>query len=204
MNFYNTFVQLCQEKGISPSAAAEAVGINKSNVTAWKKEGYSPRNDALQKIADYFEVSADFLLGKTNVRRDPFIPVNATIPVLGFIRAGHPILAEENIIGYDFADVKNPEEYFYLSVTGDSMTGAGIRHGSRVLVHRQSYAENGQIVVCRINGADATLKRFKQQGDMVLLLPENLEYEPIILPCSDFENGEAEILGVAKEVVSKL
>ena len=61
--FYDIFLSLCQEKGIKPSAAAEACGINRSNVSLWKSKGYTPRSEALNAIAEYFGVSVDYLLG---------------------------------------------------------------------------------------------------------------------------------------------
>lgn len=139
------------------------------------------------------------MAGDTNIS-----PVGGMVPVVGVIRAGVPLLAEENISGYEFADVKDPENYFYLTVTGDSMINARIFAGSKVLVRKQNCAENGQIVVCRVNGEEATLKRFKQKGDTVLLLPENPAYEPLIISYRDFETGYAEIMGVAKKVLSDL
>lgn len=62
--FYDVYVTLCQRIGKKPSAVAEELGINKSNVTNWKKNGYTPRGEALQRVADYFGVSTDLLLGK--------------------------------------------------------------------------------------------------------------------------------------------
>lgn len=62
--FYDIFKKLCDQRGIKPGPAAEACGINRSNVSLWKSKGYTPRGDALQSIADYFGVSADYLLGK--------------------------------------------------------------------------------------------------------------------------------------------
>ena len=61
--FYDRYAALCQERGITLSKAAEEIGINKASVTNWKKNGYTPRAEALQKIADYFGVSATYLLG---------------------------------------------------------------------------------------------------------------------------------------------
>ncbi len=61
--FYDRYVAICQSKGISPSKAAEEIGLNKASVTNWKKSGYTPRADTLQRIADYFGVSVAFLLG---------------------------------------------------------------------------------------------------------------------------------------------
>ncbi len=64
MSFYDRFLRLCQNQGISPSRVAQDCGINRSSVTSWKNNGYTPRGDALQRIADYFGVSVDSLLGE--------------------------------------------------------------------------------------------------------------------------------------------
>ena len=96
------------------------------------------------------------------------------------------------------------EEYGYLSVTDDGMADAGIRRGSRVLVHRQNYAENGQIVVCRLGDRETTLRRYRQRTDEVALLSENPSCETVVLRPADFKNGEAEILGVAERVIDTL
>lgn len=66
MSFYERFVTLCNQKGVKPSRAASDCGINRSNVTNWKNKGYTPRGDVLQHLADYFGVSADYLLGAEN------------------------------------------------------------------------------------------------------------------------------------------
>ena len=117
------------------------------------------------------------------------------MPILGTIRAGRPTLAVEEVAGYAPAEVARPEEYFYLRVAGDSMVNAGIRPGDLVLIRRQDTAENGQIVACILNGEDATLKRFRCQGDVVILQPENPAYEPQIVSAREFETGTARILG---------
>lgn len=62
--FFDVYESLCQRKGKKPSVVAAELGINKSNVSNWKNNGYTPRGDALQRIADYFGVSTDYLLGK--------------------------------------------------------------------------------------------------------------------------------------------
>lgn len=66
--FYDIFSKLCQERGIKPSKAADECGINKSNVSNWKNNGYIPRGDALKKLATYFNVSVDYLLGKEHIK----------------------------------------------------------------------------------------------------------------------------------------
>lgn len=66
MAFYDVFCKLSELKGISPSKAAIEIGINKSNVAAWKRDGSIPRSEPLKKIANYFGVSTDYLLNFTN------------------------------------------------------------------------------------------------------------------------------------------
>jgi repressor LexA len=122
------------------------------------------------------------------------------VPIIGEIRAGSPIITEETLLGREFADVDNVDDYFYLKVRGDSMKNCGIIDGSLVLFHKQSYAESGDIVACLVDGDSATIKRFVQEGRRVMLKPENTDYSPIKLSTDDFESGSARILGVASEV----
>ena len=172
-----------------------------------------PTGAKLKDIAAYFGVSTDYLLGK---EKDPpkteRVDINVApgeipyassryAPILGTIPAGLPRLALEDIQGYAAIPYKDDgEDYFYLRVTGESMRGAGIQPGDLVLIRRQPCAEDGQIVACRVNGDESTLKRYKRQGSMVMLLPENPDFEPRIVPLSDFESGAAEIIGVALEI----
>lgn len=62
--FWSIFSDLCTQKGMKPSKVAEECGINRSNVSLWKSRGYIPRPDALKRIAEFFDVSTDYLLGK--------------------------------------------------------------------------------------------------------------------------------------------
>ena len=132
------------------------------------------------------------------------MPGEKMVPVLGTIRAGGPIVARENIEGWEPADVSDPSAYFYLRVEGDSMINAGICPDDKVLIRRQNTAESGQIVACIVDGEAATLKRFRRQGDFVILQPENSAYEPRIIPTREFELGSAVILGVAEKLVRNL
>ncbi len=132
------------------------------------------------------------------------IPKMRRIPIVGTIRAGMPIFAEENIEGYEYDDVPEGEDCFFLRVKGDSMMNARICDGDLVLIKRQPCADDGQIVACLVNGDEATLKRFYQQGDMVILKPENPAYNPIIVPCADFDSGYARIIGIITEVKFKV
>lgn len=69
--FYDRYLFLCKMRGISPSRAAVEMGINKGNVSTWKKSGYTPRGEALNKIAEYFGVSVDYLLTGEEIEKAP-------------------------------------------------------------------------------------------------------------------------------------
>ena len=113
------------------------------------------------------------------------------IPVVGVVTAGVPILATENIEGYIPWD--GGSGCFVLRVRGDSMIGAGILDGDKVVVRPQPDAENGQIVVALLDDS-ATVKRLKKTGRDVWLMPENPSYEPI-------PGNEAKILGRVKALI---
>ena len=179
----------------------EAVGVSKSTVMRWESgEIKNLRRDKIYKLAQILGIEPSVLMGWKNDSKN-IIQISGAVPVMDGIAAGLPVLAQENIVDYMPVTVRHPEEYFALIVRGESMINAGIPNGSQVLVHIQDYADNGQIVACRINGDEATLKRFRQTGDTVLLMPENPNYEPIIVPVSEFSDGSAEILGVVKQVI---
>ena len=101
------------------------------------------------------------------------------MPVLGSVAAGNPILAEECIEDYlPFDAGGRDEEYFALRVRGESMLNAGILPDDLVVVHRQSTARHGEIVVALLED-EATVKRLSLRNGQVWLMPENDEYSPI-------------------------
>jgi len=102
------------------------------------------------------------------------------LPVVGRVAAGEPILAEEHIEDYCQVepDTFRPAADYLLRVRGDSMRDAGILNGDLLAVHSTRRVVNGQIVVARLDD-EVTVKRFRQRGAVVRLLPENPDYEPI-------------------------
>jgi len=119
-------------------------------------------------------------------RGQPILISIREIPILGTVPAGKPLFSEENWEGTlaipgDFGSGK----LFALQVKGDSMTGAGILEGDRVVVKQQGTAENGEIVCAVIDG-EVTLKRFYKTTDVVTLKAENEKYAPIVLSAGEF------------------
>jgi repressor LexA len=110
------------------------------------------------------------------------LPDSAGIPIVGRVAAGNPILAEEHIEDYcDLPpDFFKPRADYFLRVHGDSMIEAGIFDGDLLAVHSTAVANNGDIVVARIED-EVTVKRLHKtpHKHLLELLPENADYEPI-------------------------
>lgn len=206
---YQRFEALVRSRGTTVYRVAKETGISASTFTDWKNGRSVPKADKMRLIADFFEVSLDALLGSSAGAASEFagytsVKAKKMIPIIGEIRAGSPIITNETLLGHEFADVDDAEEYFFLKVCGDSMKNIGMVNGSLVLFRKQQYACEGDIVACLVGGESATVKRFHRAGKSISLLPENESYSPIRLTTDDFEAGEARILGVAIEIKIKL
>ena len=97
------------------------------------------------------------------------------------VRAGFPSPADDYIETYLDLNthlIKHPAATFFVTASGDSMTGAGIHSGDMLIVDRSLDATHGKIIIAAING-ELTVKRLSRQGDCVQLLPENDQYKPI-------------------------
>ena len=102
------------------------------------------------------------------------------LPLVGPVAAGRPILAQEHIEAHYKIDPQlfSPKPHYLLRVHGMSMKDAGILDGDLVAVHRTPEVRSRQIIVARLDD-EVTVKRYRQTGSLVSLLPENDEYEPI-------------------------
>jgi len=121
------------------------------------------------------------------------------IPLVGRVAAGSPILAEEHVERrYQFdSSLFKPHADYLLRVRGMSMRDVGIMDGDLLAVHRAAEARSGQIVVARVHD-EVTVKRFHRRGAMVELLPENPEFEPIVI---DTRRETLAIEGIAVGVI---
>jgi repressor LexA len=127
-----------------------------------------------------------------------------TVPVLGAVAAGAPILAEENAedsVQVDSFLLGGHRKVFALRVKGDSMIGDGIFDGDYIFVKKQLHADDGQIVVAMVEN-EATVKRIYREGDRVRLQPSNPRLQPIYVRREDFR--ETQVLGVVIGVYRKM
>ncbi|NND68212.1 MAG: transcriptional repressor LexA [Halioglobus sp.] len=131
------------------------------------------------------------------------LPESAGIPVVGRVAAGNPVLAQEHI--EDYCDLPpnffRPSADYFLTVTGDSMIDIGIFDGDLLAVHSTPLANNGDIVVARIED-EVTVKRLHKTKSrhVVELLPENQDYEPIVV---DLRAQEFTIEGLSVGVLRR-
>lgn len=126
-----------------------------------------------------------------------------SIPVLGRIAAGVPLLAEENYehsVRVDSSMLPPGGKVFGLIVTGDSMIGDGIFDGDTLFVRQKEEARDGEIAVVMVEG-EATVKRLYREGDVLRLQPANSAMDPIIV---DRRAGDVRVIGVAVGVFRKI
>lgn len=168
----------------SPFCKAYNVKLGRSTIQQYITGKASPGQAKIFILAKALGVSEGWLMGfdvpreRTETLASPEVynPVVHKIPVLGYISAGLPLFAEEHIEDYTYTEYNGGADYFALRVSGDSMNAAKITEGSLVICRRQDIVENGEIAVVLVGGSDATVKRFRRDGDMVQLIPQS--YNP--------------------------
>jgi repressor LexA len=195
---------LKEEKNLSISEIARRVNIAKSSVSRYFNR---TREFPLNRVDDFakaFNVESEYILGidfkaPTNMIFPERI---VNIPIIGTIAAGLPITAEQNISEYIpvIESTLPTGQIIGLNIRGDSMS-PGIPDHSQVMIRLQPDVEDGEIAAVLVNGdTEATLKRIKRQGDILMLIPDNTKYQPIIIT----KDSPAKIIGKAVQVVYNL
>lgn len=180
-----------EEKGYVPAVREICASIGLSSpstvqvhLNSLEKGGYIHR-DAQKSRSITLTAKGREELGMVDVEQPMPSPIDdfnlITLPLVGQVAAGVPILAEENIEDNITlpVDIVGDSASFLLSVNGESMIEAGINDGDYLVVREQSVANNGDIVVALIDDG-ATVKRFYREADHIRLQPENSSMEPII------------------------
>jgi repressor LexA len=161
--------------GMPPTRAEIAAGLGFSTA--------SSAEDHLQALAR--KGALELVPGASRglrLKDVPGTPLQGTLPLVGRVAAGAPMLAAEHVEAHYRVDpdLFAPRADYLLRVRGSSMRDAGILDGDLLAVHRTSEARNGQIVVARV-GDEVTVKRWRRRGREVLLIAENPEYQPIVV-----------------------
>lgn len=192
--FSKKLKKLLKNKGISQSQMSREIGIAVATINSWMMAEKYPGLKNQQRLAEYFNISRQELLSDEVVETTPR---TKRIPILGSVACGKPMFCEENVEGYvyDYSEKITDDNYFYLRTKGDSMMPT-IPNKALVLIRPQSIVENSEIAAVVVGQErELTLKRFKKEGNTIVLLPDNSAHPPIII--TDEQTEYVQIVGKA-------
>jgi len=216
MTFIERLNQLCQENGISKRTLEKEAGLSIGSTSKWnEKNGKVPNATSQEKIANYFGVSIDYLMGRTDSMIERFnntydtealadftkkLEQGRIIPVLGKVVAGIPIEAVEEILDYEEipAQLAKQGEFFALQIKGDSMSPR-MQEGDVVIVRQQNDAESGDVVIAKVNGDDACCKKLIKHEEGITLQSFNPNYAPMYFSNKEIMEKPVVIIGKVVE-----
>lgn len=176
--FANRLNKAISLRNIKPIELAEKTGIDKSKISSYMSGRYKAKQDGVYLLAQALNVSEVWLMGYDVPMES--IPIKniekIKIPVLGTVKAGYDYLAQENIVGYESIDnVSDPENYYALQVTGNSMEPL-FSDGDIAIVHKQDNFDSGNTCIILVNGEEATVKKVVRMDDGIDLIAMNPYY----------------------------
>lgn len=212
--FIKRLQKILEEKDMTQRELAKLVGVTEVTISRYLNGERKPRIEIINKIADVLNTPTDYLFGRIDDydKSNPYKPMKnklsnsivketpltyntstemIMIPILGNIRAGKPLFAEEHFKGempFPKRMLTSGHEHFLLTIDGDSMIGDNIEHGDIVLIRVQNFIEySNQIAAVIINGCEACLKHVihPEGHNMVILRSSNSQYQDIIHPADD-------------------
>lgn len=203
----NRIKELRERAGKQQKELAIDLGVSQPTVSDWESGRKVPSAKSTSKLADYFQVPIDYLLGRESVPDGPPAPSrpgSQWIPVLGRVAAGTPIEAVEDILDYEEIDAQTVSsgDHFALQIKGQSMEPK-ISDGDVVIVRKQEDCDSGDIAVVLVNGDEATVKRIKKEPEGLMLIPSNPAYEPKFYSNEQIQALPVKIIGKVVELRAK-
>lgn len=208
MDFSARFKQLRKESGLTQQDIANVVFVDKTTVSKWELGANYPNQNVQTALADFFKVSVDYLLGRTDIRNANITPPSEAVidmPIIGSVRGG----MDGNVFQEETGETRpiatsalhgRPDEYFLLRVRGDSMY-PDIMDGDCVLVKKTESVESGSMAVVLYDGDYATVKfvRYVEGEDWVDLISNNPQYAPVRIEGADLE--QCHVLGEVVDIM---
>jgi repressor LexA len=195
--------ELREQKGLSQDAFSKDIGVSQSTVGNWESGTRHPKMDVLEKIARYFDVSTDYLLGRSD---ESVLPQSdpTWINVLGRVAAGIPIEAIEEVIDREqiTESMARSGSYIGLQIHGASMEPR-MREGDVVIVRLQDDCDSGDTVIAMVNGDEATCKILQKTPEGISLLSTNPAYSPMFFSNREIEEKPVRIIGKVVELRAK-
>lgn len=208
MTAWERISALMEDRGTTNKELADYIQTRPQTITDWKKGKTQSYTKFYPKIAAYFGVSVDYLAGGSQLSEAEPLPTVKTyqIPVFESVSAGFGAYADDRICGYMplfITSDAEARETICVRVRGSSMYPR-IEDGALIQVHKQDYADNGQIVVMLVDGEEAVVKRYfcDTARAVVRLESYNPEYPPRVFRGAEIER--LKILGVAKRIITDL
>ena len=198
MKFNDRLRELRKGKGLTQDEFSKQSGLTRSAISMYERGEREPNFETLEKLADFFNVDMNYLLGKsdktTYIPKGAFVPKWKRVPMMGYAAAGSPLEDLNQDTPYINVEGKYDVD-FCITIRGDSMVDIGINDGDIVFVKSTPTVENGQVAVVEIDNEKICLKRFYKSGDTITLVSANPKYAPMVFNQSNCEN--VRILGRA-------
>lgn len=193
----NMIKELRCTKNLTQADLARLCSVHQTAVSQWEKGRTTPDTESLKKLAEIFNVSVDYLLGTPEKK-------GIKIPVLGYVRAGIPVEAVEEVLDYEeiSPEVAASGEFFALKIKGDSMEPR-ICDGDVVIVRKQNDVDSGDIAVVLVNSMDATVKKIIKKDTSISLVPFNTNYDVMIFSSEEIAKLPVRIIGRVVELRGK-
>ena len=201
--FWENFVKLCNNKGVSPNGVCADLGFSTAIATKWKN-GATPRSTTLQLIASYFNVTVADLLGEpsqlSSNNYHSSLKGYKLLPVLSTYET-----PEENPVKYLVGEEPFPlseedgREYVGLKISDDSMFPS-LLPGDTVIIKKQNTAEDGDLVLVKLGSESAIIRQIKKEPSGICLIPRNPLKETVFISNAEAERLSFSICGVVIEL----
>lgn len=187
MTFYDRLTELRKKSGKTQKEVQDDLRLNKNSFGIWKT-GKIPVQSTQLALAQYFGVSVDYLMGRTDTVPERTTNIKAyhpyekrgSRPVIGIASAGMGVIADEQIIDWESVDDKyNKDNFFWIEVSGDSMSPK-ILDGDRVLVQQDGEIHNGDIAVAIVDSTEGYLKQVFLGENTITLHSQNTYYPDMV------------------------
>ncbi len=216
-NYFSTNLKkIREEKGLSQNKLGNMVGVNQTTIARWENKEIAPSIDNVEELANALNIPLPDLLGK-DLRFDNATLVDVDfdtiqIPVLGTIKAGIAIEAQQDILEYiDIPKswLKGGKSFYGLKISGDSMFPKYNEKDIVIFEHTEDYTiANNKDCAIMVNGYDATFKNVTINDNGITLVPLNLNnsdgYKPTFYSKDKIESLPVKIIGIAREKRTRL
>lgn len=198
---YGILKQLRLSKNKTQAQVASEIGIGRTGYTKIENGTQDADTEIISKLADYFGVTVDYLLGRNELNYLGNIIENKKIPIIGSVKCGPNGLAFEYLEGYVVVDDTLTGNIVAFRCKGDSMRDIGIEDGDIAIVRQQDDVECGELAVVIVNGDEGTLKRIRKFDGGIILEAANPDYPPRIFTGEDL--NKIKIVGKVLETRRK-